>query len=187
MIVAGGYGRRMGKVCDRTPKCLLEIGGKPAIAWQIDLLRKSGIEEITVCSGHLSQVVSRVLQDKYQDEVNIRISLEPHELGTAGCLRHAYPSTAKTALVVYGDLLISMDIEKLVCTHFQTRAIATVVAQPTSHPFDSDLLEVDETDRIRHIHRKPHRDDKLMRNLATAGVFVLGPLRCTPSTVQKLR
>ena len=43
IILAAGRGSRMGNLTDESPKCLLEIYGKPLIMHQIEAITKAGI------------------------------------------------------------------------------------------------------------------------------------------------
>ena len=52
VIVAGGKGTRLGLT--DIPKPMVKIGGKPVLHHQIELAKKSGIEDIYILSGYLS-------------------------------------------------------------------------------------------------------------------------------------
>ena len=54
MILAAGRGERMRPLSDATPKPLLEAGGKPLIAWQIEALARAGFRDIVVNVAHLA-------------------------------------------------------------------------------------------------------------------------------------
>ena len=44
-ILAGGYATRLGSLTKDSPKCLIEINGRPFIDWQLDLLIKNGYSD----------------------------------------------------------------------------------------------------------------------------------------------
>ena len=48
MILAAGRGQRMMPLTATMPKPLLEVGGKPLIAWQIEALVAAGFDELVV-------------------------------------------------------------------------------------------------------------------------------------------
>lgn len=52
LILAAGRGSRMKKLTEKTPKCLLEVQGKALLDWQIEAIRKAGIEEIAIVTGY---------------------------------------------------------------------------------------------------------------------------------------
>jgi len=52
IILAAGRGSRMGSMTYNKPKCLVEIQGKPLLEWQLDALRKSGINDIAIVTGY---------------------------------------------------------------------------------------------------------------------------------------
>ena len=64
MILAAGYGKRMRPLTDRTPKPLLEAGGRPLIEYHIEALRGAGVEQPVTNFRHLlardDQVVTQI-------------------------------------------------------------------------------------------------------------------------------
>ena len=69
---------------------------------------------------------------------NISYFEETSPLGTAGalfeiCLKEDF-------LLLCGDLLFSLDLERLVSFHKEHNALATLVAHPNNHPYDSSIL-----------------------------------------------
>jgi L-glutamine-phosphate cytidylyltransferase len=58
IILAAGRGRRMGSRTENLPKCLTELWGKPLLAWQIEVLRASGINEIGIVRGYMPEKIN---------------------------------------------------------------------------------------------------------------------------------
>jgi L-glutamine-phosphate cytidylyltransferase len=52
LILAAGRGSRMGKLGDESPKCLVELAGRPLLEQQIAALRRGGATEIGVVRGY---------------------------------------------------------------------------------------------------------------------------------------
>ncbi len=63
MILAAGRGERMRPLSDATPKPLLEVGGKPLIAWQIEALARAGFRDIVINASHLADRLIAALGD----------------------------------------------------------------------------------------------------------------------------
>ena len=57
IILAAGRGSRLNELTEEQPKCMTKLGGTPLIHWQINALRKAGIEDITIVTGYLHDVV----------------------------------------------------------------------------------------------------------------------------------
>jgi MurNAc alpha-1-phosphate uridylyltransferase len=75
MILAAGLGKRMRPLTLKTPKPLLEIGGRTLLERAINLLINHGVEEITVNVHHLANQIEELISDLKSD-VKIKISNE---------------------------------------------------------------------------------------------------------------
>lgn len=175
VIIAGGAGTRMGKLSETIPKPMLPIGNKPILEHQVELLKASGITDITLCLRHLAPVIEDHFGGGSRWGVKIHYSLEDNPLGTAGCLSNAFPEADRDILVLYGDVMVWMDLGEMIRRHREAGADATLAVHSNDHPFDSDLLETDENMRVIKIHPKPHPDNAWLPNLTNAAVYVFGP------------
>jgi len=106
MILAAGRGERMRPLTDRTPKPLLEAGGKPLIQNHIEALHDAGCTELVINHAHLGEQIVARLGDGAAFGVQIEYSAEPPgALETGGGIRHALSLLGDDPfLVVNGDI-----------------------------------------------------------------------------------
>ena len=131
MILAAGRGTRMRPLSDVTPKPLLEAGGKPLIAWQIEALARAGFRDIVVNAAHLAERLVAALGDGAALGVTLRWSFEPDALEAAGGIATALPLLPPgPALIVSGDVWTAFDYATLVP---RAAAMAGAATRPRAH------------------------------------------------------
>lgn len=175
LILAGGKGTRLGQFTQNKQKVLIKIGKKPVIEHQIRLLRKYGIKEVWILLGHLGDQIRKHLQDGKKWDVNIHYCQEEKPLGTAGALKVLEKRIKEDFLVLSGDVMLNLDIKKFINWHKKRRGIASIVVHPNDHPFDSDLVELDEKYQVRALLKRPHPKGLIFRNLSVASVYIFSP------------
>lgn len=174
VIIAGGKGTRLG--LKDIPKPMCPINGKPLLEMQIDLAKRYGINEIFILSGHLSQVIIDYFGDGSKFGVNIHHIVESKPLGTAGSLKLLEGTLKERFLVFYGDVVMDFDIKYFIEFDKQNeKSIGSLIVHPGNHPYDSDLVEVNDKKEIIGFLPKPHPKDLLYRNLNNAAVYILSP------------
>lgn len=110
VILAGGLATRMQPLTRDVPKSLLEVAGRPFIAWQLERIARSGFERALLCIGHLGERIREFVGDGSHFDLDVRYSDEgPRLLGTAGALRQALPLLDPRFLVTYGDSYLPFD------------------------------------------------------------------------------
>ena len=174
VIIAGRKGTRLG--LKDIPKPMCPINGKPLLEMQIDLAKRYGINEIFILSGHLSQVIIDYFGDGSKFGVNIHHIVESKPLGTAGSLKLLEGTLKERFLVFYGDVVMDFDIKSFIEFDKQNeKSIGSLIVHPGNHPYDSDLVEVNDKKEIIGFLPKPHPKDLLYRNLNNAAVYILSP------------
>ncbi len=175
VIQAGGLGTRMYSVTqDKIPKPMLMLNGKPMIQWQIEELAQNGFQEIVIIAGHLGNQIEEYFQDGNRFKVHISYIYETKPLGSAGALYYLRRKLKTENLVlIFGDVMFSLDWKRLICFHEAYGKTATLLAHPNSHPYDSDILLVDDQDVVIGLDAKNNKRSYWYANCVNAGVYVL--------------
>lgn len=114
MILAAGLGERMRPLTERTPKPLLEAGGKPLIVWQIERLKAAGFTDLVINHAHLGAQIENFLGDGATYGVAIRYSDEGQPLETAGGIAYALRLLgARPFMVTNADIHTDYDYSRL--------------------------------------------------------------------------
>lgn len=175
VILAGGKGTRMGNLAKEKPKSMIEIGGKPILTHQISLLKKYGITDIYILVNHLKHAIIKHYGNGRKQGVKINYFEESSPLGTVGGIKEMEENLNEDFLVLYGDVMVNMQLERLISFHSKKSSECTIVLHPNDHPYDSDLVEIAESGRIIHFFPKPHDPDRFYPNLVNAGLYVFSP------------
>lgn len=175
VILCGGKGTRLGNLTKEIAKPMLPIGGKPVLQHQIELLKRYRITEIYLIVNHLKESISNYFNDGSSFGVNIHYYVENEPLGTVGGIKAIENDLQETFLVLYGDVMMNMDLQRLLAFHQNKKADATLVLHPNDHPYDSDLVDVNERDQVTAFYSKPHDSSQYYRNLVNAGLYVFEP------------
>lgn len=127
LILCGGLGTRLRPLVNDRPKSMAPVAGRPFIEYLLLQLRQYGFRDIILCVGYQAGCVKDYFGSGEPWQVRLRYSEEREPLGTAGALKLAEPLIASTqALVLNGDSLFAIDLQRLAQYHEQKRALATV-------------------------------------------------------------
>lgn len=175
IIIAGGKGTRLQHIAGEVPKPLVPVAGKPVLQYQLEMLARQGFTDVIITIGHLGRQIRDFAGDGSRFGLRVDYHEETEPLGTAGGLKALQESLGEDFLVLYGDVILYMDLNRLVEFHHVKKARATLVVHPNDHPHDSDLLETDAQDRVTAFHSKPHEPGRYYRNLVNAAVYIFSP------------
>lgn len=175
VIQAGGKGTRMQTLTnDQIPKPMLSINGKPMLEWQIDELKKYGIFNFIIITGHLGGAIEEYFSCGEKWNVRIRYIQEKEALGSAGALRYLREMASdKNFLLVFADVMFEIDWNRFIKFHEQHNGMITLLAHPNSHPFDSDLLVVNHQDQVTAIDSKHNIRNYWYDNFVNSGIYIL--------------
>ena len=173
VIMAGGKGTRLATVTKNIPKPMVPLEGKALLEYQIENLKDNGVNKIILIVGYLGDVIQDHFGDGNSFGVNISYYVEETPLGTAGALAKIKEQLEDTFFLVFGDLFININYERFFAFHNKKNSLITLFAHPNSHPYDSDIIIVDDDDRVSGWSYKKEVRTEDYRNLVNAGLYVM--------------
>jgi histidinol-phosphate phosphatase family protein len=173
VILAGGKGTRLAGVTGDLPKSLVDVAGTPLLGRQLQMLAEQGLRDVVVLTGHGGERIADYCGDGSQWGLAVQCVREAVARGTAGAVLDALPMLQQRFVVLYGDTVMDVDLDRMVGAHLSAGALATLFLHPNDHPQDSDLVELDRSNRVRAIHPYPHDADAELPNLVNAALYVL--------------
>ncbi len=171
VILGGGKGTRLASRLEGLPKPLVDIGGLPLLQRQIMHARAYGVEQVLVLVNHRAECIHDFFQKNDNFGLDLACIDDGDPRGTAGAVLAVLPRLAADALIMYGDTLLNVDLDRFYAFH-QARpdAAATLFLHPNDHPQDSDLMEVGEDGQVTRIYPYPHAADEDYPNLVNAAL-----------------
>lgn len=158
VILSAGLGTRLQPLTNKVPKVMLPLAGKPILEHHILGLKRHGVGDIFINLHYLPEVIRNYFSDGSCWGMKVCYAFEPTILGTAGGVKNFEKDLSDNFFVIYGDVFNQMDYSKMAEAYFNKRgAVGLTTVGDTDHPYDSDLVEVDNNLRFLKIHAKPHK------------------------------
>ena len=184
VIMAGGKGTRIASIKSDVPKPMIPIAGKPILEWQIANLKACGLTEITLVIGYLGNAIQDYFGNGSRFGVNIDYFVEDTPLGTAGALFKM--NLTEDFLLMCGDIILDVDFNRFIDFHHKKHALASLMAHPNGHPYDSSLLVTEilppqvlgglPVDTHRVVRWMSKEDERLYyKNRVNAGIEIISP------------
>lgn len=175
VILAGGKGTRLRPLTVYTPKPVVPLMNRPFLYYQLGILSRAGVSDITLSLSYQPNKIEDVMGDGAEFGVHLRFITEPNPLGTAGAFRYAVVPDSETSIVLNGDVLTDVDITRVIECHQKAGAEATLVLAPVDDPSRFGLVESAEDGRILRFLEKPDPTEiaELGINTINAGIYLL--------------
>ncbi|MFQ5949814.1 MAG: NDP-sugar synthase [Nitrospiria bacterium] len=176
MILAAGFGSRLRPLTNDIPKPLLTVGDHPLIYYNLLLLKKHGVTDVFINVHHQGDKIIREIGDGNRLGMNISYSEEQEILGTGGGIKKIQSALERgTFIVMNGDILINLNLDRVVSFHRKKKGVATLVLR-RNNPLDKfGVIEVDERNQIRDILGCLSWKQGRTRRLMFTGVHIMEP------------
>ena len=152
LVLAAGLGERARPLTEKTPKPMLEVGGRPLIHYPLAMLKRAGITEVAINVHHLAGEIQRGLRDGSSLGMEITYSPEPTLMGTGGplnALRGYFGN--ETFVLANSDSILDLDLAAMIALHRDRGAIATIALLKPNDGRAHEHLEIDRDARIRRM------------------------------------
>ena len=172
-LLAGGRGERLRPLTDRVPKCLAPIGGRPLLAYWLNLCRREGITDVLLNVSHHVELVEAFLASWPEPTPRVTVVRETEPSGTATTVRRErWFGDGADVWVFYADNLSDVRLLPMRLVHDAHQDPLTVGLFHTPDPRASGIVQLDATGRIVSFVEKPPNPQG---DLANAGVYLMRP------------
>ncbi len=177
LILAGGFATRLRPLSCTRPKTLFPLVNKPLLQWIFERLANNGVDEVVMAVNALTQFYIRQ-QKPPKCGLKVKFSIDPPKmpLGTAGPIKKAEKLLGHNEpfIVLNGDIFADINYKKLLQTHTETGALATIALCTVEDPTAFGVAELCNGNQIKQFIEKPPKNEA-PSNLINAGAYVLSP------------
>ena len=168
-VLAGGRGERLRPYTNDRPKPMVEVLGKPLLAYHLEWLRVNGVTQVVLLGGYRSEVIRDYFGDGTQTGMQLTYVSEPDLLGRGGALRQglaSVPPQGDLIVATNGDILTSQPLVPILEQHrAHPKALATLLLTPMPSPFG--VVQTNAQGRVLQFQEKPQ-----LPYWVNAGVYV---------------
>ncbi len=174
-ILTGGRGEGLRPLTDTRPTSMIEVLGKPVLQYAIESLRDNGIKDICIVTGSKGEQIERYFGIGRSLGVTLEYARQERPIGVEDAILRAYDCLGgeDEIVVVYGDVLVEPGhVSRLLNTHENTAADATIMVTLSGEVRELGLTVLDSSGRVVEIREKP-RGEEEMGNYVIAGLYIL--------------
>lgn len=157
IILAGGKGERLRPYTNDRPKVMVELDGKPILAWQIEWLKSFGITKFVLTVSYKYEVVQQYFGDGSKFGIQIDYSIEDKPLGRGGGIKKGFKSSLiageSDVVVCNGDIITKLNLGNMIQNHLDQKALVSLLLVPYISRWG--VVKVDDENHITGFEEKP--------------------------------
>ena len=135
MILAAGFGKRLGHLTQSTPKPLIRVKGQPLIKYHLNKLLAADYSQIVINTHYLSDEIINYVENEFNNDPRIIFSIEKEILGTGGGIKKALHHFGNDDfLVLNSDIYSDLDYK-----YFKSFTSPTLFAVETKNQGDFNI------------------------------------------------
>lgn len=142
IILCAGQGRRLLPLTETSPKCLLPIGGKPILEWQLRGLAAADVLDVTLVTGFEADKVVQAARDVAPRGTRVETAFNPffavaENIGSCFIVRDLLRDGS--TILLNGDTLFEAAIPRRLLSTSIAPITVTIDRKPT---YDADDMKV---------------------------------------------
>jgi D-glycero-alpha-D-manno-heptose 1-phosphate guanylyltransferase len=168
IILAGGLGTRLQGVVVDIPKPMAMVAQKPFLSYLLDYCLSAKIEKIVLAVGYKYEVIQAFYGNQYKG-IQLEYAIEHEPLGTGGAIWNAFQHiTTDTALLLNGDSVFFVDVQKFYLNHIQNDADISLSLKPMRDFDRYGTVELSQNRIVNFWEKQPTK-----QGIINAGVYLI--------------
>lgn len=148
---------------------MVEVSGKPILAYQLEQLKKAGVEEVVFALSHCKEALQKHVGDGKKYGLRVKYSVEDTPLGRGGGIKLAMKQLDhgdfKDVIVINGDNLWKLNLSQMMKKHEERDALVTLTVVPLKSPYG--IVEFNGSDQVLGFKEKP-----ILPHWINAGIYI---------------
>lgn len=125
VIMAGGYGKRLGVLTKSCPKALLKFNNKPLLQHILDYLEKNNFYDIQISVFFLKEMIKNFILKKSNLSLKIKYLEERQPMGTIGSIG-LIKKISNNFIVLNCDVITDVNLGEMLKFHKKNKSILTM-------------------------------------------------------------
>jgi len=170
VLMAGGFGQRLGSLTADSPKPMLKVGGKPMLEIVLRQCINYGLSKFYISVNYHKKQIMDYFSNGSRWNVKIEYIEEIQPLGTIGSLRLLPKIPENPLLIMNGDVLTRVNLNSLFRFHNEQCSEATLCIREHETHLPFGVVNFNGS-RVSGLIEKP-----LLKHYINAGVYIIDPL-----------
>lgn len=154
IVLSAGRGGRLLPLTERIPKCLLDLGGRSLLCWQLHALAEAGVREAVVVTGYGAEFVDTEIAQNAPAGMRVRALYNPF-FQVADNLASCWIARSEMSgpcLILNGDTLFETEVARRLLAAPPAPITVTIDRKPTYD--EDDMKVVAQGDRLTAIGKQ---------------------------------
>ncbi|MGQ0671781.1 MAG: sugar phosphate nucleotidyltransferase [Hyphomicrobium sp.] len=169
LVMAGGFGKRLGDLTKSTPKPLIPVAGRPVLDRVLEQIEAAGVTTIDISVHYLADQIKDFITQR-KGSAAVRFIEEKAPMGTAGALAQIASDLDSPVLIANGDVLTGVDYAALHQFHSSHGYDGTVAVKSYEFEVPFGVIRQTSEGQFAGIDEKPR-----MNYFVAAGIYYLSP------------
>lgn len=172
--MAGGFGTRLRPLTCNLPKPMAPMANRPMMHHIVNLLKQLGIREILSLLYYQPESITGYFGNGSAFDIEMFYVQSEADFGTAGSVRNASEFLDERFVVISGDVLTDIDLQKAIEFHEEKGAKATLVLTRVPDPLAFGVVMTNDDGKITRFLEKPQWGEVFSDTINT-GIYILEP------------
>jgi len=128
VIMAGGYGKRLGLLTKYCPKALLKFNNKPLLQYILEHIKRNNFNNIYISVFFLKKIIKNFIHNNDSFSLNIKFLEEKKPLGTLGSIR-LIKKISNDFILMNCDVLSDIDLSEFIKFHKKKKSLLTIATK----------------------------------------------------------
>lgn len=180
LIMAGGFGKRLGNITKNTPKPLLKIKSKPILEIILQRLEAASYKNIYISTHYLHDRIEAFIKAR-KSKAEINLIYEPKPKGTAGSIFNLKEKKFKNLTVLNADIISEINLDALNQFHLEKKYDLTLTVAYYNYNIPFGVIDFDNNFKFKSLSEKPSK-----KYFILSGIYCLSKRVCDLTTEKYL-